>query len=74
MPLGCSFYQRGICAFFGAPSLLQFHYPAFHSAYNFTLALPSGPFLKVRLQVLQFSTSAFYYFHDSIHMTPHHSD
>jgi len=74
MPFGCSFYERGICAFLSAPSLLQFRYPAFHSAYNYTLALPSGLFLKVRWQVLQFSSSAFYYFYSWIHKTLHHSD
>ncbi len=66
---GSSFYQRRKSALFGASSLLQFSYPAFNCAYNFTLTLPARPFLMGGLQVLQFSSSAFYYFHNRIHDT-----
>jgi hypothetical protein len=50
-----------------APSLLQFRYPAFHRADNFSLALPARLFLMPGLQVLQFFSSALYYLHNRIH-------
>jgi hypothetical protein len=67
--LGLSFSQQGICAFFGAPSLLQFYYPALNCAYDFTPRLLLGLFLRSRFQALQFSLSAFHYFHNRIHDT-----